>query len=357
VYFYLRPVSAEIAPKPLNLWKLLIPLSIGIGSSAFLLYKMNLNELYKVTLTQKLIVGLLLAALTVVLRDGAFMYKIWLSSGKHMTWRKTFQTITMWEFSACVTPKVSEAPFILFILKQSGLSYGKSVAVLMLNAFLDNMAFVVVWTILYLLLGSQMLTFGYNCADLAGKPVLQTLRNFGSYAWIGYLLILGLSLFLAVALFIVPHATRKFFHYLATLPLLNRFKSGLIELGNEVELTANEFKGKSTSFWVGMCVATFINWIARYLLAVALLYAFAVTDFNFLLSLSRQYVLWIFTGVPSTPGAAGVAEVSFTALNCEFAPQGLAAAIAVVWRLYSYYFYIALGLLLLPKWARQIAGR
>ncbi len=318
---------------------------------------MNLNELYKVTLTQKLIIGLLLAALTVVLRDGAFMYKIWLSSGKHMTWRKTFQTITMWEFSACVTPKVSEAPFILFILKQSGLSYGKSVAVLMLNAFLDNMAFVVVWTILYLLLGSQMLTFGYNCADLAGKPVLQALRNFGSYAWIGYLLILGLSLFLAVALFIVPHATRKFFHYLATLPLLNRFKSGLIELGNEVELTAHEFKGKSASFWVGMCVATFINWIARYLLAVALLYAFAVTDFNFLLSLSRQYVLWIFTGVPSTPGAAGVAEVSFTALNCEFAPKGLAAAIAVVWRLYSYYFYIALGLLLLPKWARQIAGR
>lgn len=332
-------------------------MAIGIGASVYLVTKTNFAALKAVSINQKLIVGLLLGALTVIVRDAAFMYKLRLSTNKHMTWKKTFQTITMWEFSACIVPKISEAPFVLFILKNSGLTYGKSVAVLMLNAFFDNMAFVVVWTVLYVVLGSSMLSFAYPCADLADSPVLQTLRSFGSYAWIGYGILFSICVFLASALFVFPHAARKFFHRLAALPVLSRFGKGLAELGDEVEITAHEFKGRPLAFWVKMSIATLINWVGRYLLAVSLLYAFAVTDFSFLMALSRQYVLWIFTGVPTTPGATGVAELSFMALNCEFTPEGLSAAVALVWRLYSYYLYIALGLIILPKWAKQLAGR
>lgn len=350
-------MSKADTTKQINIWKLLIPLTIGIGASVYLITKMDLAALQAVSFSQKMFIGLLLGALTVIGRDAAFMYKIRLSTGERMTWKKTFQTITMWEFCACITPKVSEAPFVLFVLKHSGLTYGKSVAVLMLNAFFDNMAFIVCWSALYLLLGNQILTFTYACPDLADSPVLQAVRGFAGYAWIGYFLILGACIFLGTALFIMPHATKKFFHRLAKLPVLKRFETGLAELGDEVEITAREFKGKPTSFWVKMSIATFINWISRYLLAVALLYAFSVTDFNFLIALSRQYVLWIFTGIPTTPGATGVAELSFVALNCEFTPPGLSAAVALVWRLYSYYLYIAVGLLILPRWARQLASR
>ena len=349
-------MSAE-APQKINLWKLLIPLSIGIGASAYLITKMNFAALQAVSINTKLVVGLIIAAVTVIVRDAAFMYKLRLSTNKHMTWKKTFQTITMWEFSACIVPKVSEAPFVLFILKNSGLTYGKSVTVLMLNAFFDNMAFVVVWTVLYLILGSNMLNFTYACADLADSPVLQTLRAFGSYAWIGYGVLVCACVFLGSALFVFPHAAKKFFHRLSKFGLLSRFEKGIAELGDEVELTAHEFKGRPLAFWVKMSIATLINWVGRYLLAVSLLYAFAVADFSFLMALSRQYVLWIFTGVPTTPGATGVAELSFMALNCEFTPVGLSAAVALVWRLYSYYLYILLGLIILPKWAKQIAKR
>jgi uncharacterized protein (TIRG00374 family) len=244
----------------------------------------------------------------------------------------------------------------LFVLKNSGLTYGRSVAVLMMNAFFDNVAFVVVFTALYLVIGNNMLSFSYDCPDLAGHQIMQGIRGFADKAWIGYVLILSACVFLGTALFVLPHATKKFFHKLSTVRLFSRFEKSIANLGDEVEMTAQEFKNKPASFWVKMSVATFINWVSRYLLAVSLLYAFSVTDFNFLTALSRQYVLWIFTSIPATPGASGVAELSFIALNCEFMPVGLSAAIALVWRIYSYYLYLLLGLIVLPRWAKQIAA-
>jgi len=342
----------------INLWKLFIPVSIGVGVSVYLIAtNFNFGALHAIHLNKKLVLGLLLGVLTVICRDAAFMYKIRLSTGGKMTWLKTFQTITMWEFGACITPKISEAPFVLFVLKNSGITYGKSVAVLMLNAFFDNMAFVVVFTLLYLFLGSNMLLFDYNCADLQGHLIMQGIRSFADKAWIGYLLILSACIFLGGGLFILPHATKKFFHRLSKFRFLSRFKNEIASLGDEVEITANEFKNMPISFWLKMSVATFINWVSRYFLAVSLLYAFAVTDFNYLIAFSRQYVLWVFTSIPATPGASGVAELSFMALNCEFMPVGLSAAIALVWRMYSYYLYLILGMIVLPKWAKQIAQK
>lgn len=341
----------------INLWKLLIPVSIGVSVSVYLIAtNFKLDALHSIHLTKKLLLGLSLGVLAVTSRDFAFMYKLRLSTGNKMTWLKTFQTITMWEFGACITPKISEAPFTLFVLKNSGLTYGKSVAVLMLNAFFDNMAFVLVFSILYLLLGNNMFLFSFDCPDLAGHQIMQGIRGFADKAWIGYVIILSACIFLGVALFILPHATKKFFHHISSFRIFSRFQKSFAHLGDEVEITAHEFRNKPTSFWIKMSIATFINWISRYLLAVSLLYAFAVTDFDFITVLSRQYVLWIFTSIPTTPGATGVAELSFIALNCEFMPVGLSAAIALVWRMYSYYLYLILGMIVLPRWAKQVAA-
>ncbi len=342
----------------INLWKLLVPVSIGVAVSVYLIItNLNFEALREVHLSQKLIVGLLLAAFTVVCRDAAFMYKIRLSSGNQLTWRKTFQTITMWEFGTCITPKISVTPFVLYLFFKSGMSSGKSVAVLMLNGFFDNLAFVVVFGILYLFIGNDILSFSTNCADLEGHQIMQGIRHFADYAWIGYVLIFSACTFLGTALFIMPHGTKKLFHALGDIKLLSRFKNQLIFIGDEIELTANEFKNKPLSFWIKMSVASLVNWVSRYMLAVSLFYAFAVNDFSFLTALSRQYVLWIFTSIPSTPGASGVAELSFIALNCEFMPVGLSTAIALVWRLYSYYLYLILGMIVLPKWAKQISTK
>lgn len=342
---------------PLQIWKLIVPVAIGVSVSAYLVVtNLNLQALQSVNLSGNLVFWLVVAALTVVSRDAAFMYKLRLSTDNHLTWRKTFQTITLWEFGVCITPKISITPFVLFLLIKSGINTGRSLAILMLNGFFDNLAYVAVFSTLYIFLGNSLFNFSFLCADLEGHKIMQALRSFADYAWIGYVLILSACVFLGTALFILPHATRKVFHRLAEVKWLSRLKQQLVFVGDEIEMTSDEFKNKPRSFWIKMSMATLVNWVSRYLLAVSLFYAFATTDFSFWEALSRQYVLWIFTAIPSTPGASGVAELSFVALNCEFMPEGLSTAIALVWRLYSYYLYILLGIIVLPKWAKQIAS-
>lgn len=341
----------------INIWKLLVPVAIGVSVSAYLVAtNLHLSALQAIHLNHRLIIGLLLAALTVIMRDAAFMYKLRLSTGNQLSWGKTFQTISLWEFGVCITPKISVTPFVLYLLIKNGISSGRSVAILMLNAFFDNTAYVLVFSGLYLLLSNSIFSLPQTCTDLKGHQIMQALRGFSSIAWVGCLLIFSASAVLGTALFILPHTTQKLFYRIAHLHFLSRFKSKIIFAGNEIAFTANEFKNKPAGFWVKMSVATLINWVSRYMLAVSLFYAFAATPFSFIEAFARQYILWIFTAVPTTPGASGVAELSFIALNCEFMPQGLSTAVALVWRLYSYYLYILIGLLLLPKWAKQIAS-
>jgi uncharacterized protein (TIRG00374 family) len=346
--------QAGSVKQPVNLRRLVLPIAIGIGVSVYLIASsFNPAALSAVHLTRQLIFGLTLALLAVLVRDFAFMYKVRLSTGEKLSWLKTLQAIIMWEFGAAVTPKVSEVAFTLFVLKKSGISYGRSAAAILLNSFLDNLVFVVMFALLYGLLGKNMLSISSQCADLQGHAIMQTVRNIASYAWIGYAAFCVIALFFAVTLFILPHAARKFFHRLAQIKILHRVQGSLQHLGDEIEITANEYKNRETAFWLKMITATWINWTARYLLVNAILYAFSPAPLDMLQVFARQYVLWMFLAVPSTPGSSGVAEISFIALNCEFMPVGLSAAIALIWRMYSYYLFLVLGMIVLPGWSKN----
>lgn len=337
--------------------RMMIPVLIGVSASLYLIVtNFRPAALAAINVNAKLFAGLLLAAVILMIRGLAFMWKLRLSTGNRLSWYKTFETVVMWEFSACVTPKLSESALVLYILKKSGLTYGRSTAVMMLNSFLDNFAFVFVFSILYYFLGRNMLLLPGYCPDLAGHEILQAIRTLADKAWIGYALMLGLCLFLAVALFILPQSAKKLFHRLAKVSVLQRFRNGLVHLGDEIENTSREYKNESWSFWIKILTATLINWSARYLLPAALFFAFAESVLPLLEIYARQYVLWIFLVIPATPGASGLAEVSFLALNCDFMPVGLGVAIALIWRIYTYYIYLLLGIIMLPKWAAGLSG-
>ncbi len=344
--------EAIVVPKQkINLKRLIIPVGISLGVSLYLFYtNFHPSALRLIHPSQKMFLGLFLGLVAIAVRDFAFMYKIRLSTGEKLSWRRTFQAIIMWEFGAAITPKLGEVAFILWVLKKSGLSYGRSIAALVLNTFLDNVAFVVVFALLYWKLGQQMLIINADCPDIAGHAIMQSLRGLASKAWIGYVFFCAMALFFGVALFWLPRSAKKFFHRVSTIKLFSRFKDSLMHLGDEIEITALEYKGREFSFWFKMSIATLINWAARYLLANALLFAFSTGGLNMLEIFARQYVLWLFLVIPSTPGASGLAELSFIAVNCEFMPVGLSAAIVLVWRIYSYYLYLLLGILVLPKW-------
>jgi uncharacterized protein (TIRG00374 family) len=61
--------------------------------------------------------------------------------------------------------------------------------------------------------------------------------------------------------------------------------------------------------------------------------------------------MWIVLLVSPTPGGSGVAEYMFDKFLGEFIPfAGFAIALALLWRLISYYLYLIIGVILVPKW-------
>ena len=339
----------------LQWWKITLPALFGVAVSAYLIATtFNPASLAAITFSYKLLAGLLLGVLFVVIRDFAFIYKIRLSTGNSISWKTAFLIIMLWEFGSAVTPgAVGGIAFALFLLTINGATYGKSTTLVLMNTFLDNVAFVVVFAMLYFITGPAMFDVSADCTDLHGHPVLQTVRQLGSKIWPAYFVYVFLAMFLGTALFIVPHATKGFFHALGRIPLLSFAKPWLIQYGSDIEEASLELKSYGPMFWVKMTVATFINWMARFALPNALFFGFAVGGLDVLAVYARQYVTWIFLVIPSTPGASGVAETAFMAMNCEFMPEGLSAAITTVWRIYSYYIYLIIGAVLLRFWLKD----
>jgi hypothetical protein len=342
-------------PPSVSWWKLTLPVALGFVVSGYLIAATFKPEsLSGIHFNCQLLAGLLLAAFFVALRDFFFIYKIRFSTDKAISWKTAFVVIMLWEFGSAISPgSVGGIAFALFLLAGEGISYGRSTAIILLNTLLDNVAFVVMFALMYLMVGNTMFNPAAHCPDLHGQPVLQAVRGLSSKIWIGYAGYVGIVAFLVIALFVLPHTTGHFFHYLAQKPWL-KFASGrLVHFANDIETAANEFKSRGFSFWAPITLATFGNWMARYALPNALFFGFAQQPLQVLEIYARQYATWIFLVIPSTPGASGVAEMAFMAMNCEFMPEGLSAAITTIWRIYSYYLYLIVGALLLRVWLKD----
>jgi len=65
-------------------------------------------------------------------------------------------------------------------------------------------------------------------------------------------------------------------------------------------------------------------------------------------------VMWLVMLVTPTPGGSGMAEYLFGELLQDFIRNGaLALSLAFLWRLISYYPYLLIGSILLPRWLRK----
>jgi uncharacterized protein (TIRG00374 family) len=73
-----------------------------------------------------------------------------------------------------------------------------------------------------------------------------------------------------------------------------------------------------------------------------------------ILILGKQLVLWIFMLISPTPGGSGVAEYAFGELLMPFGLSAtMLAGLAVLWRLISYFPYLFIGAILLPRWVKR----
>lgn len=331
----------------LNYRRIIWVLLICLGLSVFLFYREFSKANVDWSLIQfnsKSLIFLFCALVMMLFRDLAYMVRIRILTNKVLSWKKCFNVIFLWEFASAVTPGVvGGAAVAMFILEKEKIPLGKSTALVIITAILDNFFYIFLLPVLFLFVSPHDLL----PADLA------SIREGGmTVFWIGYSMIAGINFLLVTSIFIYPKLFGKLALFIYRLPLLRRRKHKAEKFAHDIEIASIELKGRTSVFWLKLFLATLWSWTSRYLVINFVLLAFIQLNlFDNFIILGRQLVMWLVMLVTPTPGGSGMAEYLFGELLSDYIRNGaLALSLAFLWRLISYYPYLIIGTIILPKW-------
>ena len=278
-------------------------------------------------------------------RDLFYMLRIRILTDKALSWKSSFYVIMIWEFASTLTPGVvGGAAVAMFILKREGLQLGRSTAIVIITALMDNLFYT-------LLIPFVLLTIG-NDAMISVDGESSTFLQW--WFWFGFLIIFGVAFLLLLSIFWWPSLVKYTLSYVTKIPFLKRWHEQAKQTGEDVRIASIEFRQRPFSFWLKTFGATFGSWMSRYFVVNAILAAFLnIGLMDHVHIIGKQLVLWLFMLVSPTPGGSGVAEFAFGELLAGFSSSAiLLAALAILWRLISYFPYLFIGSILLPRWLR-----
>ncbi len=295
---------------------------------------------------------LLIAMFFAVMRDFMYMLRLRHLSDKQLSWKQSFQIIMIWEFGSAITPSiVGGSAVAFFIVSLEGIGVARSTAIVLITALLDELFYIIIAPIVIIMVGVNAAfihDFDFNIFSF----------NFGviTVFIIGYGFMCLLTLIILLAIFIYPNSFKKFLYYLSNRKMFTKKKADLQKIGDDVITSSIEFKGKSFWFWIKAYLITISSWISRFLVVNFIILAFSSYG-DQLLIFARQLVMWIILCISPTPGSSGIAEFAFPIFFNDFIPLGLGSTLSVLWRLYTYYPYIILGLIVLPIWTKRVLRR
>ncbi|MGB8492135.1 MAG: lysylphosphatidylglycerol synthase transmembrane domain-containing protein [Bacteroidales bacterium] len=338
--------------KKLKPGRIVVPILIGFAVIGwFVLRDINIDVLKSLRFTWKSVFWLFVAWCCMLGRDFGYMIRIRILSENDLNWWQAFRVIMLWEFTSAITPSTvgGTAVAVVFVHKE-GISVGRSTSIVLATSFLDELYFVIMFPIILLLVGSRILF----TTTLQGTGIA-LLNNLVIVAIIGYAVILGWVIFVGYGLFVDPDKIRKSLNFLFRLPFLKRWGNSAEKAGNDIVESSRELKSKPFSFWLKAITATFLSWTSRYWVVNAILLAFFTIN-DHLLIFARQLVTWIMMIISPTPGGSGFAELILGRYITDAIPGGtatagsLALAMAIIWRLISYYPYLIIGASIIPGW-------
>ena len=349
-------------------WKrLLFPLLIGLGVAVWLIIDdFDINIFKGVHWSNQALLCFTVAGLLQVCRDLFYIIRIHILTEGHLSWRQSFEVIMLWEFATAITPSmVGGAAIAFFIIEREGISLGRSSAIVLITAFLDEMFYLLMVPLVVAIVGFGGLFDTEKSTAIFGMQMgLKTLF----YAGYGFIFLL--NSFIGYGIFFKPKGLKKILTTVFKLKILKRWREQAERVGNDIVTTSVEMKKKSFSFWMKASVATFCSWTARFFLVnFIIIGAWFLTGKNSIESIpiigngmqwliyAKQLVMWIVLMISPTPGGSGIAEYLFSDFLAQFIPAGLSSSLAVLWRLMSYYGYLIIGLVIFPLWLKRVFSR
>ncbi len=329
--------------------KIIFPVLIGLLVTGYLFYKeFDPSSFNTFSITIFSLVWVVLSVLMMVLRDFGYMLRIRILTGRELSWRKAFNIIMLWEFTSAITPSaVGGTSVAIFFLNKEGISLGRSTGVVMVTSFLDELFFVLVFPLILLLIGVSNL---FNSTLMPGSWFDQ----FVAIALIGYFLKVAYIIILSYGLFVNPRGLKWLLLLIFKWSLLRKWRPKANEVGDDLIETSRFFRNWEFTSWLKAFGATSMSWIARYWVVNTLIIAFFglshLSLFEHFIVFGKQLVMWIMMLVSPTPGGSGFAEYIFKEFLSSYIPGGAAIALALMWRMISYYPYLLIGAVVVPKW-------
>ncbi len=342
-------MDAQEALKTLNVKKVWFPIVCGLLITGFLFYRSGKISSEIVTLlSEPNWYYLYMAFFAILLRELGHIYRLRILSNSNLSWASCFYVAILWEFGTAVTPSVVGGGLVaIFLLSKEGLSLGRSIAYIMVTGIMDNLFF--------LLAGS----FGFGGLY---EPIFamagQLSSSIKAFFFIVYSFFLLYNLVMTIGIFINPKLLKWILIRLTSIGLLKRWRRSAYRLSKDIIVTSHEFRGKGLGFWCKILLCTLLTWSVRYILMNCLMAAYTPVSFGqHLAILGKQVVMWALMLVPVSPGGSGIAEFWFQKF---FEPilGDYTLLIVLLWRIATFYLYLILGAVLLPKWIqRKFKGR
>ncbi len=332
--------------------RIAVPIVIGLGVASYMLFRsFDLEAFSRINWTRASYGNLFLSVMLMVVRDLAYMYRLRVLTDGQISWRRSFDVIMLWEFASAVTPSIIGGSAIaLYIIHREGISMGRTTAIVLITAFLDELFYIVMAPIMFAWIGPADLFISEGSYMLVDSRFgIQ-----GVFA-LGYLFILVLTTIIIFGVFINPRGLKFILLGIFRLPIIRRWRTKAAETGDEIIVTSRELKKKPVSFWIKAFAGTFFSWTARFWVVNAMIMAFvSISLGEHMLIYGRQLVMWVILLISPTPGGSGVAELVFGGFLGEFIPAGLTPAMSIMWRIISYYPYLFIGAIILPGWLKRV---
>ncbi|MEL6193861.1 MAG: lysylphosphatidylglycerol synthase transmembrane domain-containing protein [Bacteroidota bacterium] len=334
--------------------KVMWPVIIGlVATIAIMFYNDFTGEgelrkgLSQIDWTKFSIGWMIMGFLMMVLRDFAYIWRMRILTNGDLSWRRSFDLIMLWEFSSALSPSiVGGSAVAIFLMNKENISIGRGTAIIFLTILLDEIFYL-------LILPTVLLFFGY---DIIFAPVPRAITI---PFWTAYVGIFIYTIFLIMALIVYPQGIHRGLKKLFHTRFFKRWQKGGYKMADDLLEASYEIRANNFWFWLKATASTLLAWAPRYLVLNCVIAAFAVTSLGLgehIIAFARQAIMFIMMLVSPTPGSSGVAEYMFTLLLSDFTPKGISIALAAVWRLISYYPYLLIGAIMVPRWINRVYG-
>lgn len=322
-------------------FSLILPITLGLGVIAWLFLREYRPGYFKcIQITFQFILGIIAGFLFIMGRDLAVITRYRILSDNKLPWRRCFYVNTLCEFMSSVIPSILGGnSLIAILLNKEGMKGGKSLNIMFLCIFFDELVLVTFIPIVLLFFPAHRL-FGPQTAVTGSLKIIFFLM---------YLFLIAYTSLFYLALFRCPRQMERFFLWLSRRKMLHRWHDSIENFANDILTSANEIRGKSFMYWVKIYFITTGAWLSRYLVVNALIIGFGRGG-NQLLALARQLVLWIIQTVSPTPGGSGISEYVFQVYYSDFfVNPGQVLLATFIWRIITFYLYLVLGVLVIGK--------